>query len=134
MAGYFQMQTELEMAPFEKPWVETISFDVLDHMRLQTWMRESTVSKVGLGDDHEAMAGRTCEPVSIELSWVPVRVFQKRIRRSAVPPPEARMPRWCGLQAMALTAALCSSNFHSGSPPSKPFQTSSLLSLPPLAS
>jgi hypothetical protein len=33
--------------------------------------------------------------------------FQKRIFRSAVPPPEARIPRWWGDQEMALTAAVC---------------------------
>jgi len=32
-------------------------------------------------------------------------VFQNLIVRSAVPPPLASSPRWCGLQAMALTAA-----------------------------
>ena len=33
-------------------------------------------------------------------------VFQNLMQRSAVPPPLARRPRWWGLHAMALTAAL----------------------------
>jgi hypothetical protein len=38
---------------------------------------------------------------------VVVVVFQKRMQRSAAPPPLASKPRWCGLQAMAFTAAEC---------------------------
>lgn len=57
----------------------------LDQARLQTW-----------------------EPVSVHCSGWPVRVFQKRMQRSAVPPPEARRPCWWGDQAMAFTAAKCS--------------------------
>jgi hypothetical protein len=34
----------------------------------------------------------TCEPVSMQLSGVFVVVFQKRMHRSAVPPPDARSP------------------------------------------
>lgn len=35
-------------------------------------------------------------------------MFQKRMQRSAVPPPEASSPFWWGDQAMAFTAAVCS--------------------------
>lgn len=51
---------------------------------------------------------QTCEPVSVHCSGWPVSVFQKRMQRSAVPPPEASRPCWWGDQAMALTAAKCS--------------------------
>ena len=47
----------------------------------------------------------TCEPVSMVLRHAPLPEFQKRIVRSAVPPPEARTLRWKGHQASALTAA-----------------------------
>lgn len=57
----------------------------LDQARLQTW-----------------------EPVSVHCKGWPVRVFQKRMQRSAVPPPEANKPCWWGDQAMAFTAAKCS--------------------------
>lgn len=50
----------------------------------------------------------TCDPVSMHCRGCPVSVFQKRMQRSAVPPPEARRPCWCGDQAMAFTAARCS--------------------------
>lgn len=50
----------------------------------------------------------TCEPVSMHCRGWPVSVFQKRMQRSAVPPPEASSPCWCGDQAMAFTAARCS--------------------------
>ena len=39
-------------------------------------------------------ARSTCEPVSTQLSLAEVWLFQKRMQRSAVPPPEARMPCW----------------------------------------
>ena len=61
------------------------------------------------------------------------RVFQNLIVRSAVPPPDTSNPRWCGLQAMALTAAQCSLHLNVGSLLSFS-QTMSLLSLPPDAS
>ena len=35
----------------------------------------------------------------------PVSVFQNLMYLSAVPPPEAKRPWWCGDQAMAFTAA-----------------------------
>lgn len=50
----------------------------------------------------------TCEPVSMHCSGWPVSVFQNRIQRSAVPPPDASSPCWCGDQAIAFTAARCS--------------------------
>lgn len=46
--------------------------------------------------------------MSVHCSGWPVRVFQKRMQRSAVPPPEASRPCWWGDQAMAFTAAKCS--------------------------
>lgn len=52
-----------------------------------------------------AQAPPTWLPVSMHCSGCPVVVFQKRMQRSAVPPPEASRPCWCGDQAMALTAA-----------------------------
>lgn len=44
----------------------------------------------------------------MHCSGCPVSVFQKRMQRSAVPPPDASSPCWCGDQAMAFTAARCS--------------------------
>ena len=75
---------------------------------------------------------QTCEPVSTHCSGRPVIVFQNRIRRSAVPPPLASSPCWCGDQAIALTAARCSEYVWTGLTP-RVFQTNSLLSLPPEA-
>lgn len=63
----------------------TSSLVCLDQARLQTW-----------------------EPVSVHCRGWPVSVFQKRMQRSAVPPPEASRPCWWGDQAMAFTAAKCS--------------------------
>lgn len=57
----------------------------LDQARLQTW-----------------------DPVSVHCRGWPVRVFQKRMQRSAVPPPDASRPCWWGDQAIAFTAAKCS--------------------------
>lgn len=53
-------------------------------------------------------------PVSIQLSGEFVFVFQNRIHRSAVPPPDARRPWTWGDQVIALTAALCSQYFRIG--------------------
>ena len=45
---------------------------------------------------------QTCEPVSMHcMGWF-VSVFQNRIQRSAVPPPLAKSPWWCGDHAMAV--------------------------------
>jgi len=79
----------------------------------------------------------------------PVRAFQKRMCLSAVPPPEARVPCWCGDHPTALTAAQWSEKRHTGSestlpsgrlrrgafpsPPSWGAHTRSSLSLPPEA-
>ena len=41
-------------------------------------------------------------------------MFQKRMHRSAVPPPDASRPCWCGDHAMAFTAAVWSENFSTG--------------------
>ena len=49
--------------------VDTNSFEFLAHAILQTW-----------------------DPVSMHLIGVPVKVFQNRILRSAVPPPDANNP------------------------------------------
>jgi hypothetical protein len=77
--------------------------------------------------------GGTCEPVSMVLSFVVVAVFQNRMHRSAVPPPDASKPCWCGDQAMALTAAEWSENFMAGVLLFND-QMHSWLSLPPDAS
>ena len=47
----------------------------------------------------------TCEPVSVQATCSIVSVFQNRMHRSAVPPPLARSPCWCGDHAIAFTAA-----------------------------
>ena len=65
IVGYFQTIIWLR----EYPCVETTSFMFLLHIRLQT-----------------------CDPVSIQLRGVPESVFQNRMQRSAVPPPEANRP------------------------------------------
>ncbi len=57
---------------------------------------------------HKELKRNTWLPVSTLFNWWPFVVFQKRIHRSAVPPPDARRPLWWGDQAMALTAAVCS--------------------------
>ena len=62
MDGYFHTMIWLREYPCE----DTTSFTLLDHMMLHT-----------------------CEPVSTLCSAVPVVVFQNRIVRSAVPPPDA---------------------------------------------
>ena len=55
-----------------------------------------------------AGGGLTWLPVSTHESALAVCVDQNRMHRSAVPPPLASRPFWWGLQAMALTAAVCS--------------------------
>ena len=65
-----------------KPWPLSSSFSCCDHTSEQT-----------------------CEPVSISLRHAPVDVFQKRMRLSAVPPPDASREAPCGHHATALTAA-----------------------------
>lgn len=75
MVGYFQTQSWF----WEKPWLDTISLWVLDHSREQT-----------------------CDLVSMVLRHVPVWVFQKRMVRSAVPPPLASRLSCHGHQARAL--------------------------------
>lgn len=62
-----------------------------------------------------------------------VTVFQNRMQRSAVPPPEATRPCWCGDHAMALTAAWCSEKRMVGTVLLMP-QMKSWLSFPPEAS
>lgn len=52
--------------------------------------------------------------MSTHSNWWPFAVFQKRMHRSAVPPPDARRPLWWGDQAMALTAAVCSVSLNVG--------------------
>lgn len=105
MEGYFQTTIWFWLYP----WVETISLEFLDHAMLQTWL-----------------------PVSISLMTLPRTVSWNMILLSAVPPPEASRPRWCGDQAIALTAAVWSENFQRGVSESLS-QTISLLSFPPLA-
>ena len=53
----------------EYPWVETISLDVFENIKLQTW-----------------------DPVSIALIGCNVWVFQNLMHLSAVPPPVAKSP------------------------------------------
>lgn len=53
-------------------------------------------------------------PVSTADSAEAVAVFQKRMQRSAVPPPLASRPCWWGDHAIALTAAVWSPNFMVG--------------------
>jgi hypothetical protein len=60
-------------------------------------------------------------------------VFQNRIHLSAVPPPDASRPCWCGDHAMAFTAAVCSANRIAGVSLFSS-QMQSWLSLPPDAS
>ena len=52
---------------------------------------------------------------------------------SAVPPPDARSPCWCGDHAIALTAAVCSVNRNTGCC-DRWFHTNNWLSFPPEAS
>ena len=101
--GYFQMLISF----WEYPWVLTISFSVFENIKLQTW-----------------------DPASTVLIVAPVRVFLKRIVRSAVPPPETNNPCWWGDQAIAFTAATWSQNFITGSV-LWGVHRSNLLSLPP---
>lgn len=49
--------------------------------------------------DHAKL--HTCDPVSIHCMGCPVRVFQKRMHLSAVPPPLAKRPWWWGDHAIA---------------------------------
>lgn len=78
-------------------------------------------------------SARAWLPVSTHCSVAPVAVFQNRMHRSAVPPPLASRPCWCGDHAMAFTAAACSQKRSDGAVLC-PFHTSKRLSLPPLAS
>lgn len=71
-------------------------------------------------------------PVSTLCIGCPVSVFQNRIHRSAVPPPLAKSPWWCGDHAIAFTAAICSEYDCTGLKLCW-FHTWSRLSLPPLA-
>ena len=54
-------------------------------------------------------SAQTCECVSTSLRHAPELEFQKRIMRSAVPPPDASRFLLHGHQASALTAAWCAS-------------------------
>jgi hypothetical protein len=57
------------------------------------------------GAREECLAGSTCECVSTAFRQAPVLVFQNRIMRSAVPPPDASRCRCHGHHESALTAA-----------------------------
>ncbi len=85
------------LSSYNQPWTSTLSIWSVDQ-------NKRTSSLVCL--DQARL--QTCEPVSIHCSGCAVRVFQKRMQRSAVPPPEASSPCWWGDQAMAFTAARCS--------------------------
>lgn len=71
-------------------------------------------------------------PVSTHCIGCPVMVFQNRMHRSAVPPPEANNPCWCGDHAIAFTAAKCDEYVWTGESECC-VHTYSLLSLPPEA-
>lgn len=105
--GYFQTTIALS----EYPWVLTSSLTFLLNTRLQTY-----------------------EPVSIALISCICVVFQNLMHLSAVPPPLARRPCWCGDHVIALTAARWLENLPAGSKLLWTDQTYSLLSLPPEAS
>lgn len=69
-------------------------------------------------------------PVSTHCMGCPVNVFQNLMHLSAVPPPDANRPWWCGDHAIALTAAKWSVYVWTGATDCI-FHTYSLLSLPP---
>ena len=71
--------------------------------------------------------------MSIEFRTFPLAVFQNLMHLSAVPPPDARSPCWCGDHAIALTAAVCSVNRNTGCC-DRWFHTNNWLSFPPEAS
>lgn len=56
----------------------------------------------------DSWSNKLFQPVSTHCIGCPVSVFQKRMHRSAVPPPLTSKPWWWGDQAIALTAAMCS--------------------------
>lgn len=107
IVGYFHTMIWFR----EYPWVLTISSVVLENIRLHTW-----------------------EPVFTLLMFWRVKVFQNRMHWSAVPPPVAKRPLYCGLHPIALTAAWCWLNLTSGwSPFCMGCHMNSLLSFPPEA-
>lgn len=93
---------------WEYPWVLTTSWRDLLNYRLHIW-----------------------EPVSSEHIISPVKMLRILIIRSAVPPPVAKSPCWCGDHAKALTAALWSLKLLIAWP--LIFHTKTRLSLPPEA-
>ena len=97
--------------------------------------REEAVAAAAAADGVvvEAVVAAAAAAAAAEGPCGERRVFQNLIVRSAVPPPDARSPRWCGLQAIAFTAAQCSLHLNVGSLLSFS-HTISLLSLPPDAS
>lgn len=103
---------------WEYPWVLTSSFTFLLHARLQTCIKMVSENyqncKFNWHWKTVAIQCITWLPVSTKFSILLFTVFQKRMHRSAVPPPDARRPCWCGDQAMALTAAVCSMSFKTG--------------------
>lgn len=122
---------------WEYPWVLTSSFTFLHQARLQTWKQKAAGeddSKNSLNYFLEACSELLAWlPVSTEFSMFPLTVFQNLIHLSAVPPPDARRPCWCGDHAIALTAAVCSVSLNIGCC-ERWFHTSSWLSFPPDAS
>lgn len=104
----------------EYPCVLTSSFTFLLHERLQTWTKFDRIyqkvddKKLESKLSSSLQGKKTWLPVSTLSNWWPFAVFQKRMHRSAVPPPDARRPLWCGDQAMALTAAVCSVSLNTG--------------------
>lgn len=85
-----------------------------DHARLHTWLPVSRLlmrfagAVGGMGMLPVAEADAATDAAAREEAEGPleeISVFQNFIVRSAVPPPLASRPRWCGLHAIALTAA-----------------------------
>mmetsp|Transcript_28132 Transcript_28132/g.82675 ORF Transcript_28132/g.82675 Transcript_28132/m.82675 type:complete len:316 (+) Transcript_28132:233-1180(+) len=106
MEGYRQRMSWLCV----KPWDDTSSWSCWDHCSAQTW-----------------------ECVSTALRHWPVAAFQKRIMRSAVPPPLARRERCQGAHASPFTADVWRVRVKVGEEVLRSSQILSRLSLPPEA-
>ena len=87
--------------------VSSATFAIVGYFQIVSWFCEKPwpdmSSLCSLFQSNEA----TCDFVSTELMQAPDVVFQKRIFRSAVPPPDASKLACHGHQASALTAPSC---------------------------
>ena len=126
MVGYFQRMSWFCVKPCDESSSRSLGF----HSSAHTWRGALVTRSCGrtLGRRHtpssyyellrvsacawahahntpNARHAHTWEPVSTSCCSAPVAAFQKQMRRSAVPPPDASRPAWCGLHASALTAA-----------------------------